>query len=228
MSIVASVRLVNPTLTTPKAPCIWPKVYEPDTKFKEEGEYSISVILTPEQAEPIIATAQNHLDTFVAEQSKLMNSKKPLRRAAVGAWKPDTDKDGNETGNVRMSFKMKASTINKKTGHKMEFKPAIFDKYGKPTSDVFGSGSAVKVNFEVFPWFTPALGAGISFRLRAVQLHEIRQNGGGSSNAKDYGFSAEIPSENLDTFSDAPTAEVNQPVVEEADKQPAPSDGSDF
>jgi hypothetical protein len=206
------------TLTTPKAPCLWPKLNTPDVKFKAEGEYSISVILTPEQAEPLIKKATEHYEKFITEQTQLLNSKKPLKRADIGAWKDDVDKDGNPTGNVRFNIKMKASIISKKTGKKMDFKPAVFDKYGAPTEASFGSGSAVKVNFEVYPWYTAALGAGISFSLRAVQILEVRSSI--PSNAKDFGFTAEIPEDS-----------VFQPENDEAASSasaPVSGDGRDF
>lgn len=222
MAIVNNrVRLEQLAMTTPKAPCLWPKLSEPDTKFKEEGEYSISVILTPEQAEPLIKRATEYYEKFIAEQTQLLNSKKPLKRADIGAWKDDVDKDGNPTGNVRFSMKMKASIVSKKTGKKMEFKPAVFDKYGAPTEASFGSGSAVKVNFEVYPWYTAALGAGLSFSLRAVQILEVRS--AIPSNAKDFGFTAEIPEDSVFTpESDSPSAESAAAAA------PVSGDGRDF
>lgn len=178
-------RIPELKLTTPKAPCMWPKLDEPDTKFKEEGEYSITVVMTPEDAEPLTAKAEAHLNTFIKEQAKLLG-KKTIARANTSPWKPDTDQDGNETGNVRFNIKMKASAITK-SGRKLEFTPAVFDAYGKPIDPSFGSGSLVRVNFEVVPWYSAALGAGVQFRLNAVQVLESRGKSK-SDNAKDYGF----------------------------------------
>lgn len=177
------------TFTTPKGIATWPKLNEPDTKFKEEGEYSVALVLTPEDAAPIIEKADKFLSEFSVAQAKLLN-KKSLKLANSNPWKEDADREGNATGNMLLRFKMKASAISKRDGKKIEFTPALFDRNGKPTDVSVGHGSVIKVNFEVVPWYTPALGCGIQFRLNAVQVLEAK-NRSKSDNAKDYGFDVE-------------------------------------
>jgi len=48
------------------------------------------------------------------------------------------------------------------------------------------SGSEMKVSAELIPYYTAMAGAGVSMRLRAVQVTKLVE--GGSSNAKGYGF----------------------------------------
>ena len=48
------------------------------------------------------------------------------------------------------------------------------------------SGSEMKVSAELIPYYTAMAGAGVSMRLRAVQITKLVE--GGSSNAKGYGF----------------------------------------
>lgn len=181
-------------ITTPQGVALWPKLAEPDTKFDADGVYTVDLILAPDDAAPIQERAEKFLDEFVVEQAKLLG-KKPaqVRRSNTSPWKPDTDKDGADTGNLRLHFKMKASAVSKKSGTKLEFTPAIFDKFGKPMEATnLGSGSLIKVNFEVNPWYVPSMGAGVSFRLNAVQVLEAKTRGK-SDNAKDYGFDVADP-----------------------------------
>ena len=188
-------RIEELVLTSPTAPCLWARLTVPDTTFKPEGEYSINLVFSAEEADDIKEKATAHLAKFIEEQKKLLG-KKSLSVANASPFKADTDKDSNETGKVRVAFKMKASVVSKKTGNKMEFKPAVFDKFGSAFSGDIGNGSKCRVSYEVNPYYTPALGAGLSFRLRAVQVLEVK----GTSNSKDakaFGFDT-VEGEDLD------------------------------
>lgn len=186
-------------LTTPQGVALWPKLAEPDTTFKEEGEYSVNLVLTEEDATPIIEKAKAHLDKFIAAQAKLLG-KKTIAKANTTPWREDEDRETKEpTGNIRLNIKMKASTITK-LGKKIDFTPAVFDKYGKPTDASFGSGSLIRVNFEVNPWYSPALGAGVQFRLVAVQVLEARGHSK-PTNAAECGFDV-VESADLETLAD--------------------------
>jgi hypothetical protein len=48
------------------------------------------------------------------------------------------------------------------------------------------SGSEMKVSAELIPYFTAMAGAGVSLRLRAVQITKLVE--GGAGNSKGYGF----------------------------------------
>ena len=51
------------------------------------------------------------------------------------------------------------------------------------------SGSEMKVSAELVPYYTAMVGAGVSMRLRAVQITKLVE--GGNGNAKGYGFGEE-------------------------------------
>src|SRR6478736_6756071 len=160
-------------LTTPQGVALWPKLSEPDTTFKDEGEYQVTLVLPAEEAQPLIDKAEAHLALFIKEQSALIG-KKNLAKSNFSPTKDDLDRDTEEpTGNKRLTFKMKASTVTK-TGKKLDFTPAVFDKFGKPTDANIGSGSLIRVNFEVRPYYVPTMGAGYSFAIVAVQVLEAR------------------------------------------------------
>jgi hypothetical protein len=61
------------------------------------------------------------------------------------------------------------------------------------------------VALEIAPYNVPATGAGISLRLRGVQIIELREPSGGR--AEDFGFGAEetgFVQESFDNFEDDP------------------------
>lgn len=193
MSVKRAPQAKIPTLklTTPQGVALWPKLAEPDCTFKEEGVYEVTLVLPAEEAQPLVDKAEAHLALFIKEQSALLG-KKNLSRSQHWPIKDDIDKDTEEpTGNKKITFKMKASTVSK-TGKKLEFTPAVFDKFGKPTDPDFGNGSLIRVNFEVRPYYTPSLGAGISFQLVAVQVLEVRGRSKVGS-AQDCGFDVADP-----------------------------------
>ena len=70
---------------------------------------------------------------------------------------------------------MKASGVNKKTQEKFTQRPQLLDSKKNPISpstSIWG-GSIMKIAYQPVPYFTPMLGAGISLRLKAVQVIKL-------------------------------------------------------
>jgi hypothetical protein len=167
-------------VTTPAGIAVYPKIEKPDTKFDVNGVYSIDLDLSGADAEELAAKLQKIADSAYAEECK-SKGKKHLKRADM-PWKQTED------GKTRFKFKLKAKAG---TGEKQwDQKPALFDAKGNPVKDLnVGSGSTVKVAFDVAPYFTAMVGHGISLRLRAVQVLELRQYIAGD-NFDAFGFKA--------------------------------------
>jgi len=167
-------------VTTPAGVAVYPKIEKPDTKFDVNGVYSIDLDLSGAEAEELAAKLQKIADSAYAEECK-SKGKKQLKRADM-PWKQTED------GKTRFKFKLKAKAG---TGEKQwDQKPALFDAKGNPVKDLnVGSGSTVKVAFDVAPYFTAMVGHGISLRLRAVQVLELRQYIAGD-NFDAFGFKA--------------------------------------
>lgn len=155
----------------------------PDTKFDKDGHYKVNLAVSADKAQPLVTLID-------AEMQKSMEiakekSKKPVKMANA-PYVTETDEEGKETGNIEFKFKRKAQIITS-DGKVVPFKVAIFDSSGKPMVDTnVWSGSKMKVSAELVPWNTAMAGAGVSLRLRAVQITELVE--GGADNAKGYGF----------------------------------------
>jgi len=175
-------------LVSPKGIASYPKLNEPDTKFKADGEYSVSLIVEPDEAKSFTEAVQNCVKQYYTSQCQLLK-KKELKKAGIPI-KNDADKDGNETGKIKIKFTLPARVKSKKTGKEWEQRPALFDTKGKPITERVGGGSVLKVACEVFPWYTPALGVGASLRCKAVQVIDLKSPSG-VSNAEAFGFTAE-------------------------------------
>lgn len=192
-------------MTSPAGIAVWPRLDgEPDTKFSEDGHgvYKTTLKLDPKDpktGEFLEALEQRHRDS--ASNNAAYNEycasckekgKKPKAMAlADPPWKEGTDQDGNADGTVLVNFKMKASGVSKKTGKTWKRKPDIFDSKGQEVTKVLniGGGSRIKVVFEVNPFWTPLIGAGISLRLCAVQVLSLKTFQ--KKTAKDYGLGEE-------------------------------------
>jgi hypothetical protein len=153
-------------MTTPSGIAVYPKVETPDTKFNADGEYSIQLDLTKDESADIITKLTKFADVEYANECKA-KGKKSLKRAEL-PWKETED------GKIRFKFKLKAKG---KSGDKTwDQKPALFDAKGNPTKDVsLGGGSTVKVAFEAVSYYTAMVGHGITLRLKAVQILDLRQ-----------------------------------------------------
>lgn len=175
-------------LVSPKGVASYPKLNEPDTKFKPDGEYSVSLICDPNEAKSFTESVKACVKEYYTEQCRLLK-KKELKVAELPI-KEDADKEGNKTGKVRIKFALSAKVKSKKSGKEWEQRPALFDTKGKVIHERVGGGSVIKVACEVFPWYTPALGVGASLRCKAVQVIDLKSPSG-VANAEAFGFTAE-------------------------------------
>lgn len=162
-------RKKNIRITTPIGTAQWPRLNEPDTKFNKDGTYSVSLRLTKEDAEPIQEIIGKALSDHMESLKK--DSPKKKFKASPLPIKDVMDQDDNPTGEVEIRFKMNAIGIN--GGDRWEQRPALFDSSGRPLTETVGGGSKIKVGAEIVPYFTAMAGAGITLRLKAVQVIEL-------------------------------------------------------
>ena len=148
----------------------------------------------------IPAAAAQEITTFLDEQHEASIAKAKKENAGKKIKEGDVPYSVNEeTGAVSVRFKLKAK-VTPKNGDPFEQRPAIFDAKGKPiTGDAkVGGGSKVKVAYELIPYYTAIAGAGISLRMKAVQVIDLKEYSGGAS-ADAYGFGEEEGYEAEDT-----------------------------
>lgn len=198
----------NNIITSPNVSCLWPNLITPSTKFNERGVYDVTMILTPGNPEHqrfiehIEREYQNAYNAMCKEQGK------PKLKKADSPLTPVTTADGMETGDFKIKAKLTASGETK-DGRRFERKPALFDVHGKPwKGSVIGNGSMLRVAMRPNPFYVPALGAGLSLRLEAVQVIEAREGGKGFS---EFGFVAQPEKEETTSspFASETPAEVD-------------------
>lgn len=196
---------------TPAGIAKYPKLNTPDTKYKPLGEYSTKLVLTAEEAQPLIDQYEQELQRFFDEEKeRLLSSGDPkdkakakgLKMAADKPFKPELDDEAEETGNVVFNFKMPAR-VAREGKPDLVLTPDVFDAKGKKlvkVPEIWG-GSKLIVAYQLRP-FNTAIGVGLSLRLQGFQILDLKQGG-----ERSYGFKAheggyEAGSEGADDSSD--------------------------
>jgi hypothetical protein len=175
-------------LTTPACKLLYPRLIEPETKFNPEGAYKLTAVIDAAEA----ATLSDALDGLLSKHKQSLKAQDPGKKD----WKLADLPYGFEEVDGKPSFlvkpKMKAKGIDR-DGRAWTSAPALFDAKGRAVKDrdtlrSMWSGTIAKVNFEACPFYQPAIGAGITLRLKAVQIIDLVEGGG---SAESFGFGEE-------------------------------------
>ena len=215
------------TIVTPAGEAQWPYLCEPDTKFNEDGVYRVDLILPREDAEPIIAEAQELIDALYKET--LADLKKGDGKAKAKAkvlttkdpFEPHYDEEGNETDNVVLKFKTKAKIKDRKTGQLKDKKVPLYDGKKKliKTKINVGPGSVVRVNATPSPWYIPKDNCvGCTFYLNGAQILELVEYG---RSAESMGFDEEGDFDAHDVAQDEEQADTSAGVTADLSQDPS-------
>ncbi len=167
-------------LVSPKGVAVYPRLNTPSTKFKEEGEYSVKLAIPTADATQYLEQIKSITREFYKEQCALLKKEKLNVRAFP--WEEDGDKVIVKFANI--------AKITAKSGQVYEMKVALLDSKGNPITDLIGAGSILKVAAEIKPWYVPAMGVGVSLRLKAVQVIDLKSPSQLVS-AEQFGFSTD-------------------------------------
>ena len=150
------------TIKTPVGTVEWAHLITPDTKYKEEGQYKLDLIMSSDDAQPVIDAVAKQYDAFYA--SELEKAGKPKLKRYDLPW------DEND-GSVKFRFRRKA-VIQTKKGP-WDRKPNVTDAEGKEVTQRISNGSKVQVAFELYFWNTPTLGVGVTLQPCFVRVKEL-------------------------------------------------------
>lgn len=173
------------SVLTPVGDAVYPHLVRPDTKFNAAGEYKTRVAFEDnEEIREVIERLEGIRDEFL---NSLTPAKRKKVKSVEDVFTEETDDEDEPTGRVIMNFKQKALIKTKKGD---EFRPQVhlFDSKNKrvfPKS--VGSGSRIACFAEIVPYFMESTKiVGVSLRLKAVQILELREGAATSGDA--FGF----------------------------------------
>ena len=146
---------------------LYPHLNRPDVKFNEAGEYKVTLKIPEAKAKSMIASYEKAIQDSISEAEQKLNGKKVKL-----APKPFSVEDGFAS----FKYKMKATGVNRKTKEPFSQRPALFDAKKNPlnpsTCNIWG-GSKLKIAYNLRAYYSPALGAGVTAQLKAVQIIEL-------------------------------------------------------
>lgn len=188
-----------PRHNTPIGVAVFPRLKDPDKKFKKEhGEYSVKLRLPEAEARAIIAMAeevaeQGYREKLAAVSGQVDKKGKPIEiQKAEPSFEVELNDLKKPTGTIIISFKMSGGYTDKKTGEAVTKTCPIYDSVGQDITgkvDIWG-GSHLRVCYEIMPYWTEAdKKCGASFRLLAVQVIKLVTKGTGDASM--YGFGKE-------------------------------------
>ena len=150
------------TIKTPVGTVEWAHLLTPDTKYKEEGQYKLDLIMSSDDAQPVIDAVAERYDAFYASELE-KTGKSKLKRYDL----PWEENDGD----VKFRFRRKA-VIQTKKGP-WDRKPSVTDAEGKEITQRISNGSKAQVAFELYFWNTPTLGVGVTLQPCFVRVKEL-------------------------------------------------------
>lgn len=174
-------------ITTPVCRFVFPKLVEPETKFDPAGAYKVMGALEGDTGADIAA----QLDALLNNHKASLKAQAPTQSFKL-ADLPFGFEEVEGKPCFVVKTKMKASGMER-DGRRWTAAPALFDAKGQPIRDRetmrnMWSGTTGRISFDATPFYNAAIGAGITLRLRAVQIIDLVQSGG---NAEAYGFGEE-------------------------------------
>ena len=185
------------TFISPKGTFKFPKLTEADTKFKAEGQYSVTLMCDPSGAD-----VQALVDIIDEQAAKTLDRAKDNEKSAAKKKKwmskflpyaEGEDQDGEPNGTIEFKFNMTASGKSKATGKPWKRKPGVFDASGKPLPagiDIWG-GTVGYVAFQIVPYSQSIqTGASVKLALEAAQILDLVSRG--SKSAEGHGFDTDL------------------------------------
>ena len=185
---------ISKQIISPKASVRFPAIVTADTRFDDFGVYRCDLILNPSEPEHALFLKQiedlAELLGSAALDEQNLSAAKRAQYSLVVPIIDETDQQGEATGNKIAKVKAKAAG-QRKDGSSWEFKPRLFNSDGSryEGGEIWG-GSVVQVAVDARGYAMPATRCfGVTLKLQAVLLHEIRSGGG--SSAEDFGFAVD-------------------------------------
>ncbi len=146
------------------------KHYNADDKL---GSYSVSLSVDPEANADWVQQIEEVGEDLYTEYLDAAGKKKLQRRDPIIPLKPEEDRDGNETGNLLVKFNAKAN--REKDGRVWAVDVPVLDTQGNriPVEKIklLSRGTQMIVSYDANAYYMSGV-FGISYKLRAVQVHE--------------------------------------------------------
>ena len=168
-------------IVTPQGVLVYPHLNKADTKFDKNGVFKSGLRLEKDSSENLIKQIDEAIELNAANETE-------KRKKSVKVAPPPYSED--EEGNIVFNFKLKASGV-RANGVQWSQKPVLYDSKGNvfdPKDKIVWGGTTAKIAFQIAPYHVGSIGAGVSLRLKAVQILNLVTGGNDSTS---FGFKEE-------------------------------------
>lgn len=161
---------------TPVGEAVWPKIDKPDDKYNPDGTYSTKLRYDPQ--DPAIQEFIAELTAFRDEAFAAEVEESPAKKAytPLPVFADELDKNGDPTGFITITAKMKAVVFSKKHDKEFQMAPNVYDAEGTPLNPVpsIGNGSKLQVRGKAVFYAMPSNRSyGLSLRMEDVKIIEL-------------------------------------------------------
>lgn len=169
---------------------------QPDFEYNSAGDWKVKLFLNPEDEG--VASMMTVMDDllikaidYFTEQATTVKDKKKVRASENTPYYNETDDEDEPTGRIYINPKSVSSGKTKEGEEWKRYIP-IFDAQGVRVTEKLniGNGTKMRVSLNLRAYFNVQSGVGLSLRLTAVQIIDLKKFGGGIQTAADAGFSA--------------------------------------
>ena len=156
--------------TTPVGELVYPWITKPDTRYDPEGVFQTKLLLPLPNAQDLIAKLEKALHDFVGT----LEVAKQKTYQINNVFEEELDDDGEPTGNVLFKVKMKARVIPREGDAFSQQPVVVMADDGRAVDRPVYGGTMAKLKGQIVPYTNAAQKvAGVTLRLRAVQVHEL-------------------------------------------------------
>lgn len=181
-------------LVTPVGEAVFPYLRRPDN-YNGDESYKVSIRVHPdadgvsEFIERMEAIRDHEWENN--PQALKLNKAQKAKLSAHPVAREEVDADGEPTGYLLIPVKCKKEYVDRDTGKAVSLKPQVVDakKQVIPETIDVGPGSTIKAAFSPFFWINPSIKAyGLTARLKAIQVIELKERGLGGVFDNEEGF----------------------------------------
>ena len=194
----------------------------PDFEYNSAGDWKVKVFMDPskDDVQAMCATMDALLEKameYFTDAAKTKKDKKAVRPSENTPYYNETDDDDEPTGRIYINPKSIASGTTAE-GEEWKRHMPIFDAQGVKVTEKLniGSGTKMRVSLLLRAYYNKQSGVGVSLRLVAVQIIDLKQFGGGVQTAEDAGFGKVEGGFSADTFESQTATEPEAPEADEA------------
>ena len=165
---------------------------KPDTKFKDDGEFSVRLIHEENEADKIKAMLDEAVDKLYDELQESDEIKAPAKKKMkkeIACLTEEYDDEDNLTGRFLCKYSTNATYKDRKSGKTRQKKVRMYDSGGNACFETIWAGSLLRVRYTVGATYVAGTGTVFGkLYLSGVQIVDLV--GPSSSGSGDGGFGA--------------------------------------